>query len=93
MAVFKTARPAGKDRYALPDTLRGLTLLSMIAYHGCWDMVYILGADWPWYGSTGRLPLAAEHLLDLHFAVGIQLFPGATATGGGAGPCLPAERW
>lgn len=53
MAVFKTARPAGKARYALPDTLRGLTLLSMIAYHGCWDMVYILGADWPWYGSTG----------------------------------------
>lgn len=51
MAVFKTAPP--RTRYALPDTLRGLTLLSMIAYHGCWDMVYILGADWPWYQSTG----------------------------------------
>lgn len=51
MAAFKTA-PV-KNRYALPDTLRGLTLLSMIAYHGCWDMVYILGADWPWYQSTG----------------------------------------
>ena len=51
MAAFRTA-PA-KTRYALPDTLRGLTLLSMIAYHGCWDMVYILGADWPWYNSAG----------------------------------------
>lgn len=51
MAVFKTA--SAKPRYALPDTLRGLTLISMIAYHGCWDMVYILGADWPWYQSTG----------------------------------------
>ena len=51
MAAFKTA-PV-KNRYALPDTLRGLTLLSMIAYHGCWDMVYIFGADWPWYQSTG----------------------------------------
>ena len=52
MAAFSSA-PAGKTRYALPDTLRGLTLLSMIAYHGCWDMVYIWGADWPWYHSTG----------------------------------------
>ena len=51
MAVFKTAPQ--KTRYALPDTLRGLTLLSMIAYHGCWDMVYILGAHWPWYRSAG----------------------------------------
>lgn len=51
MAVSNTA--PNKTRYALPDTLRGLTLLSMIAYHGCWDMVYILGADWPWYQSSG----------------------------------------
>lgn len=51
MAVSNTA--PSKTRYALPDTLRGLTLLSMIAYHGCWDMVYILGADWPWYQSSG----------------------------------------
>ena len=51
MAVSNTA--PNKTRYALPDTLRGLTLLSMIAYHGCWDMVYILGADWSWYQSSG----------------------------------------
>ena len=35
------------------DTLRGLTLVSMILYHACWDMVYLFGADWPWYRSRG----------------------------------------
>ena len=38
-------------RLALLDTLRGLTLISMILFHACWDAVYMLGADWPWYGS------------------------------------------
>ena len=23
------------------DTLRGLTLVSMMAYHACWDLVYL----------------------------------------------------
>ena len=44
---------SGKGRLALLDTLRGLTLISMILYHACWDAVYMLGADWPWYGSRG----------------------------------------
>lgn len=52
MAADKITSGAG-TRYALPDALRGLTLISMIVYHGCWDMVYILGVDWPWYQSTG----------------------------------------
>lgn len=34
------------------DTLRGVTILSMIAYHACWDLVYIFGLDWPWYHGT-----------------------------------------
>nr|WP_326186133.1 heparan-alpha-glucosaminide N-acetyltransferase [uncultured Oscillibacter sp.] len=34
------------------DTLRGVTILSMIAYHACWDLVYLFGADWPWYHGT-----------------------------------------
>lgn len=33
------------------DTLRGVTLVSMILYHACWDMVYLLGRDWGWYRS------------------------------------------
>ena len=39
------------ERLALLDSLRGLTLVSMILYHACWDAVYMLGADWVWYGS------------------------------------------
>jgi uncharacterized membrane protein len=33
------------------DTLRGATLVSMIAYHACWDLAYIFQADMPWYGT------------------------------------------
>ena len=44
--------PAGPRREGL-DILRGATLLSMIAYHACWDLVWIFGADWPWYRSFG----------------------------------------
>lgn len=35
------------------DLLRGATLVSMILYHGCWDLVYLLGFDWTWYKGTG----------------------------------------
>ena len=42
-----------KRRHHDIDTLRGTALISMIAYHSCWDMVYLLGADWPWYSSFG----------------------------------------
>ena len=38
-------------RLALLDSLRGITLISMILYHACWDAVYIIGADWSWYRS------------------------------------------
>ena len=35
------------------DTVRGAALVSMIAYHACWDFVYLLGCDWAWYRSFG----------------------------------------
>ena len=35
------------------DALRGLTLVSMIAYHTCWDLVWMFGVNWPWYRSFG----------------------------------------
>jgi len=38
-------------RWAGLDTIRGVMLISMIAYHACWDMVYMFGADWDWYRS------------------------------------------
>jgi len=31
------------------DLLRGVTLISMIAYHGTWNFVYLFGVDLPWY--------------------------------------------
>ena len=42
-----------RTRYAGPDTLRGLTLVSMMFYHACWDLAYIFGMDWGWYASFG----------------------------------------
>ena len=42
---------AQKTRYHLPDSIRGLTLLSMILYHAVWDMVYLFDEGWSWYRS------------------------------------------
>ncbi len=38
-------------RYVLLDSIRGITLISMMIYHAVWDIVYIFGADWAWYES------------------------------------------
>ena len=40
-------------RYHLLDGIRGVVLLSMIAYHFSWNMVYMYGAKWSWYRSIG----------------------------------------
>ena len=37
---------AVRRRYHGLDTLRGVTLISMMAYHACWDLMYIFGMDW-----------------------------------------------
>ena len=42
-----------KRRYELLDSLRGLVLISMILYHGTWDLVYIFGKNWSWYHGRG----------------------------------------
>lgn len=41
------------QRYHLLDALRGITIISMIVYHGLWDVVYILDVPVPWYFSKG----------------------------------------
>ena len=41
-------------RYAGLDTLRGLTLCSMIGYHACWDLCYLFGQDWGWYPDPNQ---------------------------------------
>lgn len=43
-------------RCALLDELRGLDLISMMLYHGTWDLVYLFGVYVPWYaGWQGEL--------------------------------------
>ena len=42
-----------KKRYVLLDSLRGITLISMMLYHAVWDLVYIFGVDFKWYQSQG----------------------------------------
>ena len=51
----RPAAPAGarRERVAALDVLRGATVLSMIVYHACWDLVYLFHADWDWYTGTG----------------------------------------
>lgn len=39
------------ERYHLLDTLRGLLVVNMIAYHALYDVVYILGIPLSWYTS------------------------------------------
>ena len=40
-----------KKRYEVLDVLRGIVLISMILYHGAWDLVHIFGIRWSWYRS------------------------------------------
>ncbi len=43
-----------RGRYQALDSLRGLLLVQMIAYHALYDVVYILGVPIPWYtGPAG----------------------------------------
>lgn len=47
-----TAAGEGR-RYGILDTVRGITLLSMILYHAAWDLVYLYGVKWDWYRGAG----------------------------------------
>ena len=58
-AILKTMSDKARDnstfrtgRLPLIDTLRGLTLLSMVAYHGLWDLVWLRGFPAAWYRGT-----------------------------------------
>lgn len=48
--------PIPARRFHMLDALRGLLLVNMIAYHGIWDLVYLLGFRMDWYtGLPGYL--------------------------------------
>ena len=40
-------------RLAGLDTIRGITLLSMMLYHTCWDLVFLFGKKIPGYNGLG----------------------------------------
>ena len=40
-------------RLAGLDTIRGITLLSMMLYHTCWDLVFLFGKKIPGYSGIG----------------------------------------
>lgn len=40
-------------RYWYLDTIRGITLISMILFHGSWDAVFLGNLNWPWYLGNG----------------------------------------
>lgn len=42
-----------KQRYGLLDSFRGVVLISMIVYHGSWDLVYLFHKNWTWYQGAG----------------------------------------
>lgn len=41
-----------QKRYQMLDSIRGFALISMILYHGMYDIVYLFGHDILWYQST-----------------------------------------
>ncbi len=41
-----------KKRVRLLDVLRGFSVLSMVLYHGMFDLVYLFGVEVPWYPET-----------------------------------------
>lgn len=44
---------AGKKRFPLLDSLRGMVLVSMVIYHATWNLVYIYNMNWSWFRSRG----------------------------------------
>lgn len=47
-------QPAKQARYALLDTLRGLAVLSMVIYHGSWNLVSLFGVSQPFMQGIVR---------------------------------------
>lgn len=38
-------------RYHILDNIRGLTFISMFAFHTCWDLANMFGVSMPWFNS------------------------------------------
>ena len=55
MGIHHDAKPQkehrAEARLLWPDVLRGLTVVSMVLFHGMWDAVFLFGLNAPWYTS------------------------------------------
>lgn len=49
--VSSKSKKSNSGRCAFLDFIRGFTVLHMIAFHACWDLVYLFYQDWDWYHS------------------------------------------
>ena len=63
-------------RYRLIDTFRGFSLISMILFHTCWDLVHLYGFDWPWFlthrGYVWQQSICWAFILISGFSMGLQ---------------------
>ncbi|MDE7121929.1 MAG: DUF1624 domain-containing protein, partial [Oscillospiraceae bacterium] len=50
---IKSSHKPISERCAVLDFIRGFTVLNMIAFHACWDLVYLFGQNWTWYHGKG----------------------------------------
>ena len=81
------------------DSLRGLTLFSMIAYHLCWDLVYLRGLPWAWYNGFWAYIWQRASAVPLFCSPGIAVRPAATLSAGERSafsvvpPCLWQQLW
>ena len=41
-----------RKRFELIDTIRGIAIINMVAYHFLWDLVFICGFNIKWYNSS-----------------------------------------
>ena len=44
-----------KTRLHLLDTLRGITIISMVIYHALWNLAYLQGVSLPWFSGQPRI--------------------------------------
>ena len=74
---------ASPARWALPDLLRGVTLLAMIAYHFCFDLATFgwidadFGGDWRWI--VFRTPILGSFLFIAGFSLALAAAAGVSS--------------